>query len=230
MSIPADVIYLPMNCPGEDCGRRRLEHSAFLKLIRCEKCHRTWGTIKGKSYNGDYTQSWPDKEISPMTNSTQNITQQATLPTCTRRLQFCAGHRIMGHENKCAHLHGHNYVAFFTAQGTVDSIGRVIDFSLLKGRIGHWIDGNWDHGFILHKDDVDAVDMMQSFTTGRATNDGEQPQKLYLMPINPTAENMAQYLLNVICPNLFKDMDVNIVEVTIWETENCSATAKVPHG
>ena len=52
--------------------------------------------------------------------------------TCTRRIQFCAGHRVMGHEGKCRNLHGHNYVVFVTAQADeLDSVGRVIDFSVL---------------------------------------------------------------------------------------------------
>ncbi len=36
--------------------------------------------------------------------------------TATRRVQFCAGHRVHRHESKCRNLHGHNYVAFFTAE------------------------------------------------------------------------------------------------------------------
>ena len=32
--------------------------------------------------------------------------------TCTRRLQFCAGHRVYGHESKCANVHGHNLAVF----------------------------------------------------------------------------------------------------------------------
>lgn len=39
-----------------------------------------------------------------------------TTITCTRRLQFCAGHRVLGHEGKCARPHGHNYTLFVTAK------------------------------------------------------------------------------------------------------------------
>jgi len=74
--------------------------------------------------------------------------------TCTRRIQFCAGHRVAGHENKCNNLHGHNYVAFITAQAhNLDNLGRVVDFSVLKDIIGGWIDDNWDHGLILWRED-----------------------------------------------------------------------------
>ena len=137
--------------------------------------------------------------------------------TCTRRIQFCAGHRVMGHENKCAHLHGHNYVAFFEAEGDLDNIGRVIDFSVLKERIGGWIDEYWDHGFILFGDDYALSRLLNQFTAPLL--------KMYLLPANPTAENMAEYLLDEVCPAVLKDTGVKVTKVTLWETENCKATA-----
>ena len=42
---------------------------------------------------------------------------------------FCAGHRVVGHENKCRHLHGHNYrVTFYCESQELDGVGRVVDF------------------------------------------------------------------------------------------------------
>ncbi len=142
---------------------------------------------------------------------------------CTRRIQFCAGHRLMGHESKCAHLHGHNYVAFFHAGAWgLDSVGRVIDFSVLKERIGGWIDKNWDHGFIFHIDDSDTRRALATFE-----NEEEgRFQKKYAMPYNPTAENMARYLLEEICPQVMAGTGVNVFKVVVWETENCLASAE----
>lgn len=137
--------------------------------------------------------------------------------TCTRRIQFCAGHRVMGHENKCAHLHGHNYVALITAQAEqLDGIGRVIDFSVLKDKLGGWIDQYWDHGFILYGEDQVALDALKHFV---------EPQKLYCLPTNPTAENLADYLLRVIGPQELASSEVRLTKVIIWETENCHAEA-----
>ncbi len=143
------------------------------------------------------------------------------MPECTRRLQFCCGHRVMRHESKCAHLHGHNYVAFFTASAQLDDVGRVIDFSVIKERVGGWIDEFWDHGFVLNEEDEGAIQSVSNF----APKD-EVEQKLYLMPKNPTAENMAEHLLNDICPSLFAETGVEITKVRIWETENCYADAE----
>lgn len=140
--------------------------------------------------------------------------------TCTRRLQFCAGHRVMGHENKCAHLHGHNYVVELTAASELDSIGRVIDFSVLKMLVGSWIEQQWDHGFILNKDDRDAIAIVADFIP----RDGAK-QKIHLMPYNPTAENMAKYLLEVIGPATLAGTGVRLVGVVVHETENCKAEA-----
>lgn len=143
--------------------------------------------------------------------------------SCTKRLQFCAGHRVMGHENKCAHLHGHNYVAFITAEADdLDDVGRVIDFSIIKRMVGGWIDEFWDHGFILFEKDIYAINAMEIM------DDGTWKQKLYEMPYNPTAENMAAHLLLNICPVLFTGIGVKVTKVVLWETENCYATVSLP--
>jgi 6-pyruvoyltetrahydropterin/6-carboxytetrahydropterin synthase len=135
--------------------------------------------------------------------------------TCTRRLQFCAGHRVFLHEGHCAHLHGHNYVALFTAQAEqLDSVGRVIDFSVLKEKLGKWIDANWDHGFVYFEQDTELAEM---FKFNR--------WKSFKLKTNPTAENMASFLLNDVCPSLFKGTGVRVVKVKLWETENCYAEA-----
>lgn len=138
--------------------------------------------------------------------------------TCTRRLTFCAGHRVYGHESKCAHPHGHNYVVHVTAEAErLDRVGRVIDFSVLKERVGGWIEANWDHGFLLCEADVPL----------RAALAGNGGFKLFVLPENPTAENLADYLLRVVCPDVLRDTSVVVVCVRVEETENCYADAKL---
>ena len=143
--------------------------------------------------------------------------------TCTRRIQFCAGHRVYGHENKCSNVHGHNYVLFATARSELtdselDSIGRVIDFSVLKEKLGGWIDKFWDHGFIYYKEDKEMEKSLQG-----VRNSCNAETKKYMMHENPTAENMAWHLIDRICPELFKDTGVYICDIQLWETENCYA-------
>lgn len=130
----------------------------------------------------------------------------------TRRIQFCAGHRLCNHEGKCAYVHGHNYVLYLHATADeLDDVGRVIDFEVLKQRIGTWIDEHWDHGFIVYKDDHVTREAMSAIPG----------QKLFVLDENPTVENLALYVLNVVGPECLADTDVRLVKVVLWETENC---------
>ena len=105
--------------------------------------------------------------------------------TATRRLTFCAGHRVLGHESKCSNLHGHNYIVEVTAEmnpsngAAVDDIGRVIDFSVLKECVGGWLERHWDHGFIVNTLDatvlraLDAVECVNAAGTPIGGGDGK---------------------------------------------------------
>ena len=60
-----------------------------------------------------------------------------------------------------------------------------------------------------------------------------EPSKYYVLPYNPTAENMARYLLDVVCPELLAgrlQSSVRATKVVIWETDEsfAEATADVP--
>jgi 6-pyruvoyltetrahydropterin/6-carboxytetrahydropterin synthase len=132
----------------------------------------------------------------------------------TRRLTFEAGHRIVGHEGKCRHVHGHSYKVFISAHSEVlDSLGRVIDFSVLKHKVGNWIEQNLDHGMIIFSEDGDMIKLMAALPE----------QKFFLLPYNTTAENIAKYILEDICPSLLKDSGVTITKIVVQETENCIA-------
>ncbi|HJW69793.1 MAG TPA: 6-carboxytetrahydropterin synthase [Candidatus Binatia bacterium] len=136
--------------------------------------------------------------------------------TATRRIQFAAGHRVFGHEGKCRYLHGHNFVALVTAAADdLDAVGRVIDFGVLKERIGGWIERAWDHGFIVWQDDAEA----------RRALEAVEGQKTYLLAGNPTAENLADHLLRVVGPDMLAGTGVRLVKVTLHETENGIAEA-----
>lgn len=135
--------------------------------------------------------------------------------TCTRRFQFCTGHRVHLHESKCRNLHGHNYVAYVTVehdQGVLDPLGRVVDFGVLKEIIGHWIDTFWDHRCVLFTEDTEAIEAVAKINAGC----------VYQMRSNPTAENMAEELFNV-ATDLLASKRLRVVKVVLYETENCYA-------
>lgn len=137
--------------------------------------------------------------------------------TIMRQVKFCAGHRLLNHEGKCANLHGHNYVVeFHITSNEIDSLGRVVDFSVVNKLFKGWIDENWDHGFVLWDADENAIGALKQV----------EPHRLYLLPYNPTAENMALYLLKEISPKLIaqiKGYDLRMSKVVVWETEHAFA-------
>ena len=143
--------------------------------------------------------------------------------TISRQLRFCAGHRLLGHEGHCAHLHGHNYtVEVSVTAAQLDDVGRVTDFREIKQRLGQWLDENWDHAFLVHEADTALRDLLATFEP----RPGER-QKLYILPLNPSAEGMAQYLLHHVAPQLFSDLsELEVVAVRVWETESCMAEAR----
>lgn len=136
--------------------------------------------------------------------------------TVTRILEFDAAHRVMNHESKCATLHGHRYKIEIEATAPeLDAIGRVIDFSVLKEKIGSWMDLNWDHNSILYRQDKETVEALSGIPRRKPP---------FIADWNPTAENMAQYLLKK-CPELLGGTDVHVSKITVWETPNCYAVA-----
>lgn len=135
--------------------------------------------------------------------------------TAQRYHDFCAGHRVVGHEGKCKGLHGHNYRVHFTCEASsLDSLGRVIDFSVIKVKLCEWLEEWWDHKMLLWKEDP------MRFSLTSLANSG-----VVVVSFNPTAENMALHLLNVVGPRQLKGTGVELVEVRIEETRKCSATA-----
>ena len=137
-----------------------------------------------------------------------------------RQLRFCAGHRLHRHESKCAFFHGHNYrvdveVVAAAGAGAVDAIGRIVDFALIKQRLLAWLDANWDHAFLIFAEDTNALAAIRMV----------EPTKYFVMPWNPTAENMARYLLEVVAPGVLGDLGVVARRVAVWETEESCAVA-----
>ena len=73
---------------------------------------------------------------------------------------------------------------------------------------------------ILFNEDVEALNALAAVT----------PNKVFPLPFNPTAENMARYLLTEVGPSLLdsvKGYNLQLTKVVIWETEKSSATAEL---
>ena len=126
------------------------------------------------------------------------------------------GHRVYEQGSKCEHLHGHNYRIHFVCEAeNLDDVGRVIDFGEIKKRLCMWLENNWDHRMLIWIRDpwlaeLKAIDGM-----------------VYTVPFNPTAENMAKYLVTVVGPEQLHGTGIKLVECNIEETRKCSASFSI---
>lgn len=133
------------------------------------------------------------------------------------------GHRVVGHESKCALLHGHNYRIHFTcAANRLDPVGRVIDFSVVKARLCLWLEERWDHRFLAYERD-DMVRRLADADPSRLLS-----ESIVWVPFNPTAEKMAEHLLYTIGPAQLAGTEVVLITVRVEETRKCSAVATSP--
>jgi len=137
----------------------------------------------------------------------------------SRYHDFSAGHRVAGHENKCAHLHGHNYRIHFDVHAPdLDGVGRVMDFSIIKSLLCQWLEDNWDHRMLLWEDDP-KLDML----LGCAGPHGSFLDDIVTVPFNPTAENMARYLVEVVGPRQLQGTGCTLIRCRVEETRKCGA-------
>ena len=126
----------------------------------------------------------------------------------SREIDFCYGHRLLDYQGKCQHLHGHNGKVCITIESAgLDRQGMVLDFSEIKRVVSRWIDEQLDHRMLLRRDDP-AVLLLQQL--------GEP---MFLMDVNPTAENIAKLIFDYAVAQGFP-----VVEVRLWETVVCSAS------
>ncbi len=110
---------------------------------------------------------------------------------------FAAGHALRGYKGKCENVHGHNYKVRVTVSGEkLDSIGLLMDFVELRSAIRALVE-RLDHRFL---NDLAPFDRL-----------------------NPSAENLAKYFCDGLGPQIQSD-GLRIVAVTVWETDNASAT------
>jgi 6-pyruvoyltetrahydropterin/6-carboxytetrahydropterin synthase len=126
----------------------------------------------------------------------------------TREIKFCYGHRLLNYDGKCRHLHGHNGRAVITLEtAQLDGLGMVVDFSRIKEVVSAWIDETLDHKMLLRRDDP-VLPLLQ-----------RQGEAVYVLEVNPTAENIARLIYDFTAAQGFP-----VVEVQLWETDHCFAT------
>ena len=137
--------------------------------------------------------------------------------TAGRYHDISCGHRVVGHENKCKHLHGHNYRFHFKiASNELDSVGRVLDFSVIKSTLCQWLEDNFDHKTLIWEHDPILSDLKKIV-----------PDDIVVTEFNPTAENIAKYICTEVAVEQLAGTGCVLIECRIEETRKCSATYKI---
>ena len=168
--------------------------------------------------------------------------------TVTRQIAIDAGHRVMTHGSKCRHLHGHRYTIEATCvaahlQPFGEQSDMVLDFGFLKNDMLAEIDLPCDHGFLAHVDDHELLAMFQPEGIDGAawltairmavrhdghclTTDTRLATKLYVLDVNPTAEQLCRHWFQRLRPVVEKSSGgmARLEEIVVWETPNCRAS------
>ena len=119
------------------------------------------------------------------------------MPTWTlhTEFKFDAAHLIEGYDGKCGRMHGHSYKVHISAKSHklnpskyLDTDDMVCDFKELKWAAKGAEKGGLDHS-VLNEE----------------------------MPVNPTAERIAEFIYKETQQRIPDDIELNI---TVWETEN----------
>jgi 6-pyruvoyltetrahydropterin/6-carboxytetrahydropterin synthase len=121
----------------------------------------------------------------------------------TETVFFSYGHRLLDHQGKCAHAHGHNgRVEIRLDAPALDRRGMVADFSEIGEAVTSWIEAHLDHRMILRRDDPLVRPL------------GDLGEPVYLMDVSPTAEAIAKLIFDAA-----RERGFPVAEVRVWETE-----------
>ena len=136
--------------------------------------------------------------------------------TVIRKHEIHCGHRVYGHSGKCQFLHGHSYVFYLhCTSNALNDLGMVVDFGIIKSTICQWLEDNYDHHMLLWEKDPYAKEIAKI------------DNSVVIVPYNPTAENIANHILNVVAPSLLKDTPIKLSKVVLEETSKCTATCEL---
>lgn len=137
-----------------------------------------------------------------------------------------AAHRVVGHDGKCARLHGHTYGFEVTVRaGELMPIGFVVDFAIIKEAINEW-----DHRTILWDQDPLTCYLQPGPQLAEDLGEAEDDAGVVRVPFNPTAEAMAEFMAEVVLRDSLRlNPSVYDVSVGVAETPKSYARAEASH-
>ena len=122
-------------------------------------------------------------------------------------------HSITNHGGKCDCIHGHTAKIIFRIRNIdgVDDLGMVSDFIPMKKHLKSLIEKEIDHRTLLFCEDERAEKFEKI-----------DPASFNIVPFNPTAENLAKYLYDLVSGNLEAN-NLKLEKVTFMESESTKA-------
>jgi 6-pyruvoyltetrahydropterin/6-carboxytetrahydropterin synthase len=155
-----------------------------------------------------------------------SLTERATY-RATKELKFEAAHRLLGKGvGHCGYIHGHSFkIEVTVATQELDETGFSLEFGKLKGPLQDWIDQKWDHSLILCEKDPYVFQMKK--LQNRASGCRDFFTRLFLVPFNPTAENLGRYFWEIVEELLSNSKDnkrVWVQQIKFFETATSSIT------
>ena len=147
--------------------------------------------------------------------------------TVTKEFKWDMAHILAGHEGMCKNLHGHTYrMQVEVARKSNDLIkedkatsSMVIDFKDLKKIVKEEIVEALDHAFMYWTNSPDKLEHKIADLLK------EEGRKVVEVDFRPTAEAMSFYFLNIL-KQRFKELNIKIISVKVWETPTSYAEAK----
>ena len=123
---------------------------------------------------------------------------------------FSSAHFLRDYRGKCEELHGHNWKVEVNVEAKkLDKAGMVLDFKDLKMKLNEILE-KLDHKCLNHLAYFKKVNPVRKKTGKKA---------ILSNGVNPTSENIAQYIYNSL-----KSEVKSLKLVTVWESHNSCAS------
>lgn len=120
-------------------------------------------------------------------------------------------HRLPYQNGLCRNIHGHTYRLELALEGEVAENGMLIDYFNIKEIVSPLIK-TFDHSFVC---DISDSLMLEFFNRNNL--------KYTVINCYSTAENLANYFLDELCPKFAIYKNINKITVKICETEDVYA-------
>lgn len=106
----------------------------------------------------------------------------------TKEFKFEMAHALLNHDGPCKNIHGHSYLLSVTLKGkpildaNSPKSGMVVDFTDIKKIVNETVIYPFDHALVLNK------------SSAKSLISELKQQKLILLDVQPTCENMIIYI------------------------------------